>query len=86
MRLDLLIMGETINQMSTEKTIIQKVQLWMSRRDLPYEFGQISLSEGTSRHCKIALTGEHMKGYNRYKRRFYGQIFGQSSGKKLIKN
>ena len=47
-------------------------ELRMSKIDLDYAYGQMMLSEETSRQCVFAITGGNFSGYYRFKRGFYG--------------
>ena len=50
-------MEELLNQISVEITRDRTAQLFMSKIDLDYAYGQRKLSEETSRQCVFALTG-----------------------------
>ena len=50
-------MEELLNQVSVEITRDRTVQLFLSKIDLDYAYGQMKLSEETSRQCVFALTG-----------------------------
>ena len=65
-------MEELLNQISVEITRDRTVQLFLSKIDLDYAYGQMKLSEETSRQCVFALTGGNFSGYYRYKKGFYG--------------
>ena len=65
-------MEELLNQISLEITRDRTAQLFMSKIDLDYKYGQIKLSEETSRQCVFALTGGNFSGYYRFKKGFYG--------------
>ena len=65
-------MEELLNQISVEITRDQTSQLFMSKIDLDYAYGQMKLSEETSRQCVFALTGGNFSGYYRFKKGFYG--------------
>ena len=47
---------EILNQISSEITRVQNEPLLISEIDPEYLYGQLKLSEGTSRHCKFAVT------------------------------
>ena len=64
-------MEELLNQISVDITRERTVQL-MSKIDLDYAYGQMKLSEETSRQCVFALTGGNFSGYYRFKKGFYG--------------
>ena len=65
-------MEELLNQISVEITRDRTLQLFISKIDLDYAYGQMKLSEETSRQCVFALTGEKFSGYHRFKKGFYG--------------
>ena len=65
-------MEELLNQISEEITRDDRtLQLFMSKIDLDYAYGQMKLSEETSRQCVFALTGGKFSGYYRFKKGFY---------------
>ena len=66
------IMEELLNQISVEISRDRTVQLFISKIDLDYAYGQLNLSEETSRQCVFALTGGKFSGYYRFKKGFYG--------------
>ena len=43
-----------------------------SKIDLDYAYGQMKLSEETSRQCVLAIAGGNFSGYYRFKKGFYG--------------
>ena len=65
-------MEELLNQISVEITRDRTVQLYLSKTDLDYAYGQVKLSEKTSRQCVFALTGGNFSGYYSFKKGFYG--------------
>ena len=65
-------MEELLNQISVEITRDRTAQLFMSTIDLDYAYGQMKLSEETSRQCVFALTEGNFSGYYRFKKGFYG--------------
>ena len=65
-------MEELLNQFLVEITRDRTMQLFMSKIDLDYAYGQMKLSEETSRQCVFALTGGKFSGFHRFKKRFYG--------------
>ena len=65
-------MEELLNQISVEITRDITVKFFISKIDLDYAYGQMRLSEKTSRHCVFALTGGKFSGYYRFKKGFYG--------------
>ena len=65
-------MEEFLIQFSVEITLDRTVQLFKSKIDLDYSYGQMKLSEETSRQCLFALTGGKFSGYYRFEKGFYG--------------
>ena len=65
-------MEELLIQISVEITRDRTLQLFMSKIDLDYAYGQRKLSEETSRQCVFGLTGGKFSGYYRFKKGFYG--------------
>ena len=65
-------MEELLNQISVEITKDRLKELMMSKIDLDYAYGQMMLSEETSRQCVFAITGGNFSGYYRFKKGFYG--------------
>ena len=59
---------ELSNQVSVEITRYQTLQLFISKFDLDYAYGQMKLSEKTSRQCAFALTGGKFSGYYRFEK------------------
>ena len=49
-------MKELFNEISVENTRDRTVQLFNSKIDLAYAYGQMKLSEETSRQCVFSLT------------------------------
>ena len=49
-------MEELLNQISEEITRDRTVQLFITKTDLDYAYGQMKLSEKTSRQCVFAIT------------------------------
>ena len=58
--------------MSTEIATVLNGPLLISKTDLEYAYGQLTLSEETSKHCNFAKTGGNMNGYYRFRKRFHG--------------
>ena len=56
-------MEALLNQISTEITRPSKEPLWISKTDLDYSYGQLKLSDETSKHCNFAITGGNLNGY-----------------------
>ena len=65
-------MEELLNQISVEITKDRTKELMMSKIYLDYAYGQMMLSEKTSRQCVFAITGGNFSGYYRFKKGFYG--------------
>ena len=65
-------MEELLNQFSVEITRDRTAQLSMSKIDLDYAYGQMKLSEETSRQYVFALAGGNFSGYYRFEKGFYG--------------
>ena len=65
-------MEELLNQISVEISRDRTLQLFMSKIDLDYAYGQMKLSEETSRQCVFATNGAKFSGYYRFKKGFYG--------------
>ena len=61
---------ELLSQISVEITRNRTIQLFVSKIDLDYAYGQMKLSEGTSRQCVFAITGAKFSGYYRFKKGF----------------
>ena len=65
-------MEELLNQISVEITKDRTKELSISKIDLDYAYGQMMLSEETSRQGVLAITGGIFSGYYRFKKGFYG--------------
>ena len=65
-------MEELLNQISVEITRDRILQLFISKIDLDYAYGQMKLSEETGRIYVFALTGGKFSGYYRFEKGFYG--------------
>ena len=65
-------MEKLLNQISVAITRVRTMQLFMSKIDLDYAYGQMKLSEETSRQCVFALTGGKFSAYYRFKKGFHG--------------
>ena len=63
-------MEELLNQISVAITKDRTKKLMMSKIDLDYAYGQMMLSEETSRQCVFAITGGNFSGYYRFKKGF----------------
>ena len=76
-------MEELLNQISVEITRDRTMQLFMSKIDLDYAYGQMKLSEETSRQCVFASTGGKFSGFADSKNGFTDlPIYPQYSKKK----
>ena len=49
-------------------------ELWISKIDSEYAYGQLELNEETSKCCVLAFFVEKLNGYYRLKERFCGSI------------
>ena len=65
-------MEKLLSQISVEIPRDRRLQFFISKIDLGYEYGQKKLSEETSRECVFAITGAKFSGYYRFKKGFYG--------------
>ena len=65
-------MEELLNQISVEITRDRTMQLFISKMDLNYAYGQMKLLEETSRQCVFAITGGNFSENYSFKKRFYG--------------
>ena len=65
-------MKELPNQITTESKRVQNEPLWKSKIDFEYAYGQMKLSNETSKHYNFAKTGGNLDGYYRFKKYFYG--------------
>ena len=61
-------MEELLNQMSVEITRDRTAQLFISKMDLDYAYGQMKISKGTSRQCVFAITVAKFSGYFQFKK------------------
>ena len=64
-------MEKLLNQNSIEITKDRTKELMISKIDLDYDFGQMTLSEETSRQCVFAITGGNFSGCYHIKKGFY---------------
>ena len=65
-------MGELLNHISVEISRDRTVQLFILKRDVDDAYGQVKLSEETSRQCVFAITEGKFSGYYRFKKGIYG--------------
>ena len=63
---------ELINKISVEITRDRTVKLFILKIDLDFAYGQMKLSEETSRQSVFALTRGKFSGYYQFKKGFYG--------------
>ena len=56
-------MEKILNQIFTEVTGAPNEPLWISETDLEYAYGQLKLSEETSKHCIFTITGGRLKDF-----------------------
>ena len=64
-------MEELISQISAKITQ-NDGEIWMSKIDLDYAYGQAKLSAEASRHCVFSIIGGEFTGHYRFKKGFYG--------------
>ena len=64
-------MEELISQISAKITQSDG-EIWMSKIDLDYAYGQAKLSAEASRHCVFSIIGGEFNGHYRFKKGFYG--------------
>ena len=64
-------MDEFIRKTSAEITKSND-EMWMSKIDLNYAYGQAKLSEEAARHCVFSIIGGDFTGHYRFKKGFYG--------------
>ena len=67
-------MEELLNKKSTKITRVQNEPLWISKTDLEYTYGQLKLSDETSKRCNFAETGRIVNGYYRFIKGFHGLL------------
>ena len=65
-------MEEVLNQISEETTCDRALQLFISKNELDYAYGQMKLSDETNRQRVFAITGGKISGYYRFKKGFIG--------------
>ena len=64
-------MEELISKISAEITRIDG-EIWMSKIDLDYAYGQAKLPAEAARHCVFSIIGGDFTGHYRFKKGFYG--------------
>ena len=62
---------ELISKMSVEITK-SNGEIWMSKIDLDYAYGQAKLSKDAAKHCVFSIIGGDFTGHYRFKKGFYG--------------
>ena len=67
-------MEDLLNQISVEITRDRTMQLFISKIDLDYAYGQMKLSEEINRQCVFALTGGKLSGYYRFKKKEFTDL------------
>ena len=65
-------MEDLINRISNEISKNEDDELWITKIDLDYAYGQLELDEETKKHCVFALIGGTVTGFYRFKKGFYG--------------
>ena len=63
---------ELLSKISVEKTRDRTVHIVISKFDPDYAYGQMKLSEETSRQCVFALTGRNCSEYYWFKEKILG--------------
>ena len=64
-------MEELISKISAEITK-NNGEIWMSKIDFDYAYGQAKLSREAARHCVFSIIGGNFTGHYRLKKSFYG--------------
>ena len=64
-------MEELIYKISAEITK-NNGEIWISKIDLDYAYGQAKLSKEAAKHCVFSKIGGHFTGHYRFKKAFYG--------------
>ena len=65
-------MEELISRISRKITDGPADEIWTSKLDLDYTYGQLSLSREARNLCIFAVTGGNITGYYRFPKGFYG--------------
>ena len=63
-------MEDLINRISTEISKNDDDELWITKIDLDYAYGQMELDEETKKHCVFALIGGKVTGFYRFLKGF----------------
>ena len=66
-------MEELISKISAKSTK-NVSEIWMSKIDSDYAYGQAKLSREASKHCVFSIIGGDFTGHNRFKKCFYGLL------------
>ena len=64
------IMKELISKVSA-KNMMSDGDIWMSKIDLDYAYGQAKLSKEAAKHCVFSIIGGDATGHYRFKKSFY---------------
>ena len=64
-------MEELISKISVKITNSEG-EIWMSKIDLDYAYGQARLSKEAAKHCVFSIIGGDFTGHYRFKKGFYG--------------
>ena len=54
------------------KTTRSEAEIWMSKIDIDYAYGQAKLSDEAAKHCVFSIIGGDFTGHYRFKKGFYG--------------
>ena len=64
-------MEELISKISAEITR-SSGEIWMSKIDLDYAYGQAKLTVEAAKHCVFSINGGDFTGHYQFKKGFYG--------------
>ena len=65
-------MEELISRISRKIADGKNEEIWISKLDLDYAYGQLKLAEETKNLCIFTVTGGQFTGYYRFLKGFYG--------------
>ena len=65
-------MEELISRISRKKSEQKEGEIWLTKLDFDYAYGQIKLDDETKNLCIFTITGGEFTGYYRFLKRFYG--------------
>ena len=65
-------MEELISRISRKISEEQEGEIWITKLDFDYAYGQIKLNENTRNLCIFTVTGGEFTGYYRFLKSFYG--------------